>query len=244
MRIALDDFGAGYTSLRQLQSFPVDVVKLDQSFINTTMEHDVGVLDGLISMANSLGLETVGEGIEETAQLSRLREAHCRYAQGYLFSRPVPVDELDAALTQAGNAAASLTPRSRSRVSRSRRGVSGLATRIRSRTSSSGANVRQQVEQVAVVGHVAHVGVRPVGAPQHAVGRGGDERPGERHDVVVGRRAVGGQSLGAGDLHPARSSRISSSSAWNGSWSSPSHAARGPCGRSRTGTASRSSRSA
>ncbi len=72
VRIALDDFGAGYTSLRQLQSFPVDVVKLDQTFIKTTMEHDGGVLDGLISMANSLGLETVGEGIEETAQLTAL----------------------------------------------------------------------------------------------------------------------------------------------------------------------------
>ena len=53
------------------------------------------MLDGLISMANSLGLETVGEGIEETAQLTRLREANCRYAQGYLFSRPVPLAELD-----------------------------------------------------------------------------------------------------------------------------------------------------
>ncbi len=105
VRIALDDFGAGYTSLRQLQSFPVDVVKLDQSFINTTMEHDVGVLNGLISMANSLGLETVGEGIEEIAQLRRLRAAQCGYAQGYLFSRPVPAEELKSALAQAGNAA-------------------------------------------------------------------------------------------------------------------------------------------
>jgi diguanylate cyclase len=105
VRIALDDFGAGYTSLRQLQTFPVDVVKLDQSFINTTMAHDVGVLDGLITMANSLGLETVGEGIEEMAQLSRLRQAHCRHAQGYLFSRPVPGDQLEAALAAAGDAA-------------------------------------------------------------------------------------------------------------------------------------------
>jgi diguanylate cyclase (GGDEF)-like protein len=105
VRIALDDFGAGYTSLRQLQRFPVDVVKLDQSFINTTMAHDSGVLDGLIALATSLGLDTVGEGIEETQQLSRLREAQCRYAQGYLFSRPVPSDELDAALAAAGHAA-------------------------------------------------------------------------------------------------------------------------------------------
>jgi len=106
VRIALDDFGAGYTSLRQLQSFPVDVVKLDQSFIKNTMEHDSGVLDGLISMANSLGLETVGEGIEESAQLDRLREAHCHYAQGYLFSRPVPVTQLEAAIETAQAAAA------------------------------------------------------------------------------------------------------------------------------------------
>jgi diguanylate cyclase len=84
-----------------LQSFPVDVVKLDQSFIKTTMENDSGVLDGLISMANSLGLETVGEGIEETAQLNRLREAHCQYAQGYLFSRPVPVTQLNEAIETA-----------------------------------------------------------------------------------------------------------------------------------------------
>ncbi len=106
VRIALDDFGAGYTSLRQLQSFQVDVVKLDQSFIKTTMTHDIGVLDGLISMANSLGLETVGEGIEEPAQLDRLREAHCRYAQGYLFSRPVPVTQLSEAIETARATAA------------------------------------------------------------------------------------------------------------------------------------------
>ena len=105
VRIALDDFGAGYTSLRQLQSFPVDVVKLDQSFIKTTMAHDSGVLDGLISMANSLGLETVGEGIEESAQLNRLREAHCHYAQGYLFSRPVPETQLGEAIETARAAA-------------------------------------------------------------------------------------------------------------------------------------------
>jgi diguanylate cyclase (GGDEF)-like protein len=105
VRIALDDFGAGYTSLRQLQTFPVDVVKLDQSFIKDTMEHDSGVLDGLISMANSLGLETVGEGIEESAQLNRLREAHCHYAQGYLFSRPVPEAQLGEAIETAHAAA-------------------------------------------------------------------------------------------------------------------------------------------
>ena len=67
VRIALDDFGAGYTSLRQLQRFPVDIVKLDPIFVRRPVGRTTGVLDGLVSMANSLGLETVGEGIEERA---------------------------------------------------------------------------------------------------------------------------------------------------------------------------------
>ena len=75
-------------------------------FIKTTMSHDIGVLDGLISMANSLGLETVGEGIEESAQLERLREAHCHYPQGSRCSRPVPVTQLSEAIETARAAAA------------------------------------------------------------------------------------------------------------------------------------------
>ncbi|MDP9464712.1 MAG: GGDEF domain-containing phosphodiesterase, partial [Actinomycetota bacterium] len=95
VRIALDDFGAGYASLQHLRAFPVDIVKLDRGFVVSSLEHDSTVLSGLIKMAASLGMETVGEGIEEPAQLEMLRALHCRYAQGFLIARPMPSDRLD-----------------------------------------------------------------------------------------------------------------------------------------------------
>lgn len=95
VRIALDDFGAGYASLQHLRAFPVDIVKLDRSFVASSLEHDSTVLSGLIKMAANLGMETVGEGIEEPGQLDMLRALHCRYAQGFLIARPMPSDRLD-----------------------------------------------------------------------------------------------------------------------------------------------------
>jgi EAL domain-containing protein (putative c-di-GMP-specific phosphodiesterase class I) len=95
VRIALDDFGAGYASLQHLRAFPVDIVKLDRSFVVSSLENDSTVLSGLIEMAANLGMETVGEGIEEPSQLDMLRSLHCRYAQGLLIARPMPSDRLD-----------------------------------------------------------------------------------------------------------------------------------------------------
>ncbi|MGZ4766097.1 MAG: EAL domain-containing protein, partial [Ilumatobacteraceae bacterium] len=95
VRIALDDFGAGYASLRHLRAFPVDIVKLDRSFVVNSLENDSTVLSGLIEMASHLGMETVGEGIEEQGQLDMLRSLRCRYAQGFLIARPMPSDRLD-----------------------------------------------------------------------------------------------------------------------------------------------------
>jgi diguanylate cyclase (GGDEF)-like protein len=95
VRIALDDFGAGYRSLQHLRAFPVDIVKLDQSFVISSLQQDSTVLSGLIEMAVNMGMETVGEGIEEPSQLDMLRSLHCRYAQGFLFARPLPSDRLD-----------------------------------------------------------------------------------------------------------------------------------------------------
>ena len=98
VRIALDDFGAGYRSLQHLRAFPVDIVKLDRSFVVSSLQHDSTVLSGLIDMAANLGMETVGEGIEEPSQLDMLRSLHCRYAQGFLIARPLPSDRLDEVL--------------------------------------------------------------------------------------------------------------------------------------------------
>ena len=95
VRIALDDFGAGYRSLQHLRAFPVDIVKLDRSFVVSSLEQDSTVLSGLIEMAANLGMETVGEGIEEPSQLDMLRSLHCRYAQGFLIAKPMPFDRLE-----------------------------------------------------------------------------------------------------------------------------------------------------
>ncbi len=94
VRIALDDFGAGYASLQHLRAFPVDIVKLDRSFVVSSLQTDSTVLSGLIEMAANLGMETVGEGIEEPSQLDMLRTLRCRYAQGFLIARPMPSDRL------------------------------------------------------------------------------------------------------------------------------------------------------
>ena len=103
VRIALDDFGAGYASLRHLRAFPVDSVKLDRSFVDSSLEHDSTVLSGLIEMAANLGMATVGEGIEEPGQLDMLRALRCQYAQGFLIARPMPSDRLDEVYALGAN---------------------------------------------------------------------------------------------------------------------------------------------
>jgi EAL domain-containing protein (putative c-di-GMP-specific phosphodiesterase class I) len=92
--ISLDDFGTGYTSLRQIQAFPLDVVKLAATFTDMSIDADLSVLASVVTMASQLGLVAIGEGIERPDQVERLRAAGCKYAQGYLFSRPVPGDEI------------------------------------------------------------------------------------------------------------------------------------------------------
>ncbi len=92
LRIYLDDFGTGYSSLSYLKRFPMDTVKVDKSFIRdmNADNNDRTLVDAIITMARSLGLKVVAEGIEESSQLDLLREMGCGYGQGYLFSRPIP----------------------------------------------------------------------------------------------------------------------------------------------------------
>jgi diguanylate cyclase (GGDEF)-like protein/PAS domain S-box-containing protein len=91
VRLALDDFGAGYSSLSYLQSYPIDVVKLDRGFVASLDESQASaaVVRAAIDMAGALGLRVVAEGVEREQQLARLVELGCDFAQGYLFSRPV-----------------------------------------------------------------------------------------------------------------------------------------------------------
>lgn len=102
IRIALDDFGTGYSSLSYLKRFPIDCLKIDRSFVRdiTCNADDAAIANAVIAMAHSLGLEVVAEGVETAAQLSHLAQEGCEAYQGYLFSRPVPVDQFTRLLRE------------------------------------------------------------------------------------------------------------------------------------------------
>jgi EAL domain-containing protein (putative c-di-GMP-specific phosphodiesterase class I) len=96
VRLAIDDFGTGYSSLAYLKRFPVDVVKIDRSFVNGLgrQQHDTEIVRAVLALGQSLGLTTVAEGVETVEQLDLLRELGCDDAQGFLLSRPISSAEL------------------------------------------------------------------------------------------------------------------------------------------------------
>ena len=100
LRIALDDFGTGYSSLTYLKRFPVDYIKIDQSFVAGVADEgfDAAIVESVIDLAHAVGLSVVAEGLETPEQLERLRELGCDHAQGYLFSKPRPAQDLDTLL--------------------------------------------------------------------------------------------------------------------------------------------------
>jgi diguanylate cyclase (GGDEF)-like protein/PAS domain S-box-containing protein len=94
--LAIDDFGTGYSSLARLGHVPVDQVKIDQSFVGAIDRPDdrLGrIVDAVLAIAEALGHQTTAEGVETTAQLDYLRRSRCDFAQGYLFAKPLPLDE-------------------------------------------------------------------------------------------------------------------------------------------------------
>ncbi|MDN3234162.1 GGDEF and EAL domain-containing protein [Pseudomonas sp. WAC2] len=96
LSLAMDDFGTGYSSLSYLKKFPIDVIKIDRSFIKDipANQDDMEITSAVVAMAHNLRLKVVAEGIETTQQLSFLRRHHCDVGQGYLFDRPIPGNEL------------------------------------------------------------------------------------------------------------------------------------------------------
>ncbi|GGY16622.1 sensor domain-containing protein [Pseudoduganella dura] len=101
VRLSIDDFGTGYSSLSYLKRFPIDVLKLDRSFITENPASD-GFVRALIDMAHVLDLSVVAEGIESAAAMAALRDASCDEGQGYLFARPMPLRELEDFVAHEG----------------------------------------------------------------------------------------------------------------------------------------------
>ena len=103
VQVALDDFGTGFSSLSYLRKFPVDALKIDQSFVRqiSTAGDDTTIVRAVIALGRSLKLRVVAEGVEELAELEFLRAHHCDEAQGYYFSRPVPAPEFVSLLRAA-----------------------------------------------------------------------------------------------------------------------------------------------
>ena len=96
VRIALDDFGTGYSSLSSIRDMPIDILKIDKSFIDNiaSSPEAVCLTQTIIRLANDLGLATIAEGAETIEQVEMLRDLGCRLVQGYYFSKPVPAAEL------------------------------------------------------------------------------------------------------------------------------------------------------
>ncbi|GAB7039425.1 MULTISPECIES: putative bifunctional diguanylate cyclase/phosphodiesterase [Catenuloplanes] len=103
VRIAVDDFGTGYSSLQYLTRLPVDVLKIDRSFVSQLDSTPAGaaVVEAVIRLSQVLGLRTVAEGIETPAQAAELQLLGCTHGQGYLFARPMPAGDLDALMSTA-----------------------------------------------------------------------------------------------------------------------------------------------
>jgi EAL domain-containing protein (putative c-di-GMP-specific phosphodiesterase class I) len=100
---SVDDFGTGYSSLGQLDTLPVQSLKIDRTFVERLCRPNGtgSIVDAIISMAHSLGLEVVAEGVETEEQWEYLRELKCDTVQGYLFSKPLPAAEVAAMLKRS-----------------------------------------------------------------------------------------------------------------------------------------------
>jgi diguanylate cyclase (GGDEF)-like protein len=101
IKLTLDDFGTGFSSLSYLHHFPIDAIKIDRSFVSERGENiaNVEIVRSVLNLANSLGIEAIAEGIETAQQLGQLKELGCEYGQGYFFFRPLEAKKAEQAFT-------------------------------------------------------------------------------------------------------------------------------------------------
>ena len=109
VRLAMDDFGTGYSSLSNLGRFPVDILKMDRSFLESGAEAaDAGLAAAVVALGETLDLQVVAEGIELTSQMSSLRDLGCELGQGFLFARPMSIESVARYLSDARGGASVL----------------------------------------------------------------------------------------------------------------------------------------
>ena len=105
VQVSIDDFGTGYSSLSYLHRFPIDLLKVDRSFVSAMEENSENgeIVRTVIALAKALRLKVVAEGIESIHQFHQLRILQCEYGQGYLFSPPKPVSDIETMLGEKTN---------------------------------------------------------------------------------------------------------------------------------------------
>jgi EAL domain-containing protein (putative c-di-GMP-specific phosphodiesterase class I) len=103
VKLSMDDFGTGYSSLTYLRRFPIDIVKVDRSFVNQlgTDSRDASIVEMVVTLAHGLEIDVVAEGVETREQLDALAGMSCQFAQGYLFARPQPARQATALLARS-----------------------------------------------------------------------------------------------------------------------------------------------